>query len=124
MSVSGRACKTSKRRSQAEMELPFNCHYSVVRFYRTTQLFVFKGVFGAGEEIRTPDQRLGKPMRYHCATPAQIVVNGILDRGQKSSQGKRGLCDFLHSWILIHEYVYCKTPPHPSPLLLHAGEGI
>lgn len=27
-------------------------------------------MFGAGEGIRTPDQRLGKPMRYHCATPA------------------------------------------------------
>ena len=36
-----------------------------------------KEVFGAGEEIRTPDQRLGKPMRYHCATPAlriEVVV--------------------------------------------------
>ena len=32
-----------------------------------------KGVFGAGEGIRTPDQRLGKPMRYHCATPALWV---------------------------------------------------
>ena len=27
---------------------------------------------GAGEGIRTPDQRLGKPMRYPCATPATI----------------------------------------------------
>lgn len=23
-----------------------------------------------------------------------------------------------------HDRVYCKTPPHPSPLLLHGGEGI
>lgn len=48
-----------------------------------------KGFFGAGEEIRTPDQRLGKPMRYHCATPAQMWKKGILNRGLKASQGKR-----------------------------------
>ena len=33
---------------------------------------------GAGEEIRTPDQRLGKPMRYHCATPAQNIIEFLL----------------------------------------------
>ncbi len=43
---------------------------------------------GAGEEIRTPDQRLGKPMRYHCATPAQSYRKEfILGRAQNASQG-------------------------------------
>ena len=52
------------------------------------------GEIGAGEEIRTPDQRLGKPMRYHCATPARkrrkvvrIPRKTFHSRhGQKSSQ--------------------------------------
>ena len=35
--------------------------------------------FGAGEGNRTPDQRLGKPMRYPCATPAPInLPNSVI----------------------------------------------
>jgi len=62
-------------------------------------------------------------MRYHCATPAQIVVKSILDRGQKASQGKRWWGN-IRLFECEHDRVYCKTPPHPSPLLLHGGEGI
>ncbi len=33
---------------------------------------------GAGDGSRTRDQRLGKPMRYHCATPALFDGKWIL----------------------------------------------
>ena len=39
---------------------------------------------GAGEEIRTPDQRLGKPMRYHCATPAHSKKSHTYECGVKA----------------------------------------
>ena len=46
---------------------------------------------GAGEEIRTPDQRLGKPMRYHCATPAHGRRSEfILGRARTASQANGG----------------------------------
>ena len=56
------------------------------------------GEIGAGEEIRTPDQRLGKPMRYHCATPARSSRRKfILGRARNASQANGG-------------------HPHPNPL--------
>ena len=39
---------------------------------------IARRIIGAGEGIRTPDQRLGKPMRYPCATPATIIGERLL----------------------------------------------
>ena len=59
---------------------------------KTSHYFLFYCLsnerIGAGEEIRTPDQRLGKPMRYHCATPARGRRREfILGKAPNASQG-------------------------------------
>jgi hypothetical protein len=43
---------------------------------------------GAGDGIRTRDSLLGRQMRYHCATPAQVGARGFEPR-TSWSQTKR-----------------------------------
>lgn len=38
----------------------------------------FDVVFGAGDETRTRNHLLGRQMRYHCATPASVVLAPIM----------------------------------------------
>ena len=77
--------------------------------------------FGAGEEIRTPDQRLGKPMRYHCATPARSCRREFILGGVRNASQANGI---ERVWVVLKQSLlgvyHCGRVKHLSRYLNEA----
>ena len=81
--------------------------------WRSNQLSYTRRLFGAPEEIRTPDTRLRRPLLYPTELQAHIKRSSILPLGKKNcgaGDGNRTHAASLEGWnstIELHPHQQC-----------------